>query len=741
MRKRANLSQEELAERSGLSVSAVRALERGRRRRPYPRTVRALIDALGLGAQDSTLLEAADAQRPAAEPVLPTARTRLIGRASDMAALVGQLNSRGARLLTLTGAGGVGKTRLALEIARQLAHSFADGVKLVSLAPVRDSALVLPTIAGSLGIPDMGGVSLHTAVRTYLRERQLLLLLDNVEHLLDAAPEIGWLLDAAPAMTVLATSRAPLHLNGEHIHAVEPLTIEHATELFTERAFQAGSNRGDPDLVHAICDRLDRLPLAIELAASRTRLLPLADLLAHLDRSHDLLAGGTRDLPARQRTLRDTIAWSYDLLTPDEQAMLQALTVFAGGWTVEAAAAVADLDVATTLQVLGRLLDASLITRQPDDDETRFTVLETVRVFALARAEANGVLPQVRARHAAHVVGFAEAALLGMEGPDRDAWFDRVHRERDNLRVAMRWLLDQGQADGCATVLFLSYWIISDQLGEYRRWAGEALSHESLGARARAGVLALYGFAVFGSDRAEAVQAVEEAVRLARGADDLRVWAVAVLMRGHLAMWVADNELAAESFIEAESSFRRLGATSDAATARASLASVTMSLGRPEEAGRILVELEAELRQAGGTLDLVVTLVYRGLVLIRLGDWDRAERLVREAMASSRRPRAGFAMIYAVHYLEIIAAHTGRPHRSARLAGVTSRLVEQFGPFILDRVVEQLTKQAVATVAAELGPDLFDALCREGQAMTWSQVVDLATDGSSTPGVDVLHKR
>ena len=654
---------------------------------------------------------------PQREPEVPDSRTGLIGRDHDVADVVGRLSDGSVRLLTLTGPGGVGKTRLAVEAARQM----SDGVMVVPLAPVRDPSLVLPTIANSLAIQDAVGAQLRTALAVSLRQRRLVLLLDNLEHLLDAVPDIGWLLDAASGLTVLATSRAPLRLRGEHVRPVEPLDPPSAITLFTERAAQAGATGDlDPDVVAAICQRLDRLPLAIELAAARTRLLSPPALLDQLRRSHDLLADGARDLPARHRALRATVAWSYDLLTSTEQAMLQAVAVFAGGWTVPAAAAVADLDQTSTLRLLGSLLDGSLITRQ----DNRFTLLETVRTFALSQSE--GLLTALRDRHAAYVGDFVEAARRGTDGPDQGAWFDRLHEEQDNLRAALRWLLDQGRAEECAGLLaFIPYWVVGGRIEEYRRWAVEALAG-SLSTRARAGVLALYGFAVFGVDQAAGVHATAEALRLSRSAGDPLVLAQVLLMRGHVAMWVEDHSHAADVLTEASDLFQRSGFPGHLALARAARASVAMSLGQPDDAARVLAELEAERRPAGGW-DLAVTMVYRGYVLLRLGDWTQAERVVRDAIALTHQFGSGTTMMYALHYLAVIAANTARPRRAALLAGAAALLVEQSGPSMLRAAVRDLIREATDKVIADLGPTELDRLFQEGRSLSWSRMVALAT--------------
>src|ERR1041385_6426569 len=324
LRERAGLTQEALAERAGISAKAVSALERGERRHPYPHTVRALAAALELSASERALLEAGTRRRgqPASLPVPASA---LLGREDDVKSVAGLLVSPGVRLVTLTGPGGVGKTRLALEAARELAPRFKDGAALVSFAAVFAPHLVLPTLAHGLGVRGSADRPLKEVVEGFVRSRSLLLVLDNLEHLLEFAPQVSALLAAAPRLRVLATSRSPLRLQGEHVYPMRPLTSPWAVELFEDRSrrVEAGHGPGDEQAVLEICPRLDCLPLAIELAAAQTRVLPARALLGRLDSAFRILVSGPRDLPERQQALRRTIDWSHDLLTTAERALFR----------------------------------------------------------------------------------------------------------------------------------------------------------------------------------------------------------------------------------------------------------------------------------------------------------------------------------------------------------------------------------------------------------------------------------
>jgi predicted ATPase/DNA-binding XRE family transcriptional regulator len=596
LRSAAALSQEELAERAGLSRRGISDLERGRRRFPRLETVRLLADGLALTGDDRAALIAAarpalgthsPADRESPLPSsLPAPLTRLIGREADVAALRAALRDDAVRWLTLVGPGGVGKTRLAVEVARGLRESFPAGVVFVDLTPAAIALLVVPAIAGALGVRETPGRPLVETLAAAIGAKRLLLVLDNCERVLAAAPEIATLLAASPNLTVFATSREPFHDQGEREFEVLPLplplplpaahqrsTVDSAigapaVTLFVERAT---ATRRDFSVtaenvasVVGICGALDGLPLAIELAAARVKVLPPAALLARLERRLPLLTGGGHDLPARQRTMRDAIAWSYDLLSPKEQALFRRLAVFAAGCTLDAAEAVAaDDGAAGVFAGMVALVEQSLLRPVDDGDgDPRFLMLETIREFGQEQLAARGEHETIGRRHAEWAVALVERVQRA-GGLSQGRGLAAVEAEHPNLRAALAWLLDHDAATAALHLagLLSEFWLRHGYLTEGTAWLERVLAADR-GGPSTARVEALVGLNKLQwllGDYERAAQLLAEAETVATAAGDDWAWALARLNQGYVAILRDDLELAESRGEDAAASFAAMG--------------------------------------------------------------------------------------------------------------------------------------------------------------------------------------
>jgi predicted ATPase/DNA-binding XRE family transcriptional regulator/predicted negative regulator of RcsB-dependent stress response len=759
LRRDAWLTQEELAERSGLSVRTIRGLERGEGHSPRPDTVNLLAQALGLSDEENELFEAAAKHEDVAatslagdpEPILPGTSTPLLGRERALDEVAGFLLRSKVRLLTLTGTGGVGKTRLALEAAREAADTYPDGAVFVALAPLSDPALVTLTIARSLGLREAEGQTPREALHFYLPRKRLLLVLDNFEHLLGAAPEVAELIETCPNLAILVTSRAPLHIRGEQEYPVPPLALPASARspaveevagspsgrLFLERARAASPmfrlEEGNASAVASICWRLAGLPLALELAAAKVRFLDPATLLSRLDRA--LSAGRSRDLPERQRTMRATLTWSHDLLSEPEKVLFRCLSVFAGGFTLEAAEVVGATARAVSaedvLGLLERLVEQSLVEAEVSaPEQPRYRMLEPVRQYALERLEESGEAGEVRRSYCALFLALAERAHPELMGPRQLDWLDRLERENGNMRAAMSWALledESGIAARLAWALWLFWWVRGYH-SEGRRWV-EALLERDLSAAQRPAVTAVASFMAYTQGDHEMVERYSaETLKLSQQAGNTLCAAYARFMLAVSATHRGDFEDTVPSFQEALTLFRQSGEEGMVPIARIWPGTILLLQGDHDQAVPVLEEALAMARQRGNMQATSVALYNLAQVALLQKDYGRAIRVLEEGVTLSEQMRDRANLSYFLEGLAVLAGAQGQGERSTRLFGAAEGLMEAVGAPVYNyvKVDPSLYQRTKASALSQLGEEAFEAAWAEGQAMTFEQAVECA---------------
>jgi non-specific serine/threonine protein kinase len=676
--------------------------------------------------------------------------TSFIGRAEEVATVLRLL--RANRLLTLTGPGGAGKTRLALAVTDIASAQFPGDIHIVSLAAVSDPALVVPAISTALQVHSASDDAALAGIIAFLRERRVLLVLDNFEQVVDAALIVADLLTQCPTLTILVTSRIPLHLAGEQEYPVPPLALpdpdarieldtlnrSDAVALFTRRAQQSKPDfalaADNAAVVVDICRRLDGLPLALELAAARIKLLAPQALLIRLDRRLVLLTGGSRDAPSRQRTMRDTIAWSYDLLTTDEQRLFRQLAVFAGGWTLDAAAAVCRGD-GDLFDGIARLVDHSLVHQMEQlGDAARFGMLETIREYGLEQLEQHGEIAEARQRHARFFLDLVARAEPHLGGHDQQRWLNILEKEHANVRAALGWATEHDvEAALISSADLWLFWLYRVHLYEGRRWVEAALAvGDTSPARVRAKALDVAGsMASWQGDFVAANRYFEASLCISRELGDR--WNVANTLRGmgRLAMAAGDFARADRLGIESVTIFEDLDETSGLMLALGNLGWNTLGTGDLAR-GRELLQQGLDLARYHGNVAMVANYL-AGLAFVTLdqGDADRALQMFAETLVQCRDIHDLRFIALCFEGFGRIAGRQGKSERAARLIGAATSLRDQIGMSEVEAFLSPQLDRDLTAVRADLAEDAFTSAWNAGQRMSIENAILFAFDAAS----------
>lgn len=737
-RREAGLSQEGLAELAGLSVDAIAALERGRRRAPRAHTLRLLADALRLGASDRATLTAA-ARKDTESPQIQLRRTpappnELIGRTTELTTTKRLLGQRITRLLTLTGPGGVGKTRLTLGLAAQLEDSFADGVCWIPLASLSDPAGVVPAVAASIGMHPLDNAGLVETIAEQIGRRTMLLVFDNCSHVVATVGQVcAALLEYCPNLSVLASSRELLRVQGESVYVVPALALPHdedqlessaAVRLFVERAAARGYDvDGQLDQVARVVRRLEGMPLAIELAAARTNVMTIEELASELETSFGILAGGPRTASPRQQSMYGAIEWSHDLLTPAERDVFAQLSVFVGGWTLSAAATVMSgqpspgpLVRAEALDLIGRLVDKSLIRVSRRSGVARYYMLAVIREFAADRLTATGFTEEAARRHAHFYIGLAEEAEAQLRSVNQAEWLGRLDSELDNLRAAMAWSL-RTRSIGEALRLAGGLWLFCYLRGHYAegsQWLERALAladtvpESDMAGLAPACAKANLGAGMLAFLQCEydvATARLQVALTQYKELDDTAGAALVLQRLGGVARERGDYAAAEDLHCESYDLYESLGDRSGMAWAHNHLGFVAWLRGDLEVGARRCSRARDSFRLIGDGEGLAWSLISLGTIAQYGGELVEAEDLLQESLALSQRLGYREGVAWSLNQLGIVERRRGLTERAVHLLDESLAEHRDLG----DRWRSASVLEELATVAQQRGRSEYAA--------------------------------
>jgi predicted ATPase/DNA-binding XRE family transcriptional regulator len=795
LRKRARLTQAELARAVGYSREQIVRLEKNQRVPDRAVIAAVFIPALDLDGTPELAQRLLDLASRTRQPHtnLPAQLTSFIGREADVAAVRDYLLASAKRLITLIGPPGIGKTRLSLQVAQALLPDFADGVFFVPLAALTDVSLVAPTVAHALGFPEVSGVRPEERVIAGIGQRRMLIVLDNFEHLTDAAPLTAEFLIACPNLKIMVTSRESLRVPGEWLYPVPPLSIPDAAQLkvlsepaadqfsaltlFTERARAVRPDfaltRDNTSTVAAICRQLDGLPLAIELIASRLRLMSPQALSANLTSEFKLHADGMRGVPARQKTLHNAIAWSYDRLSHEEQVLFARLAVFAGGFTLDAAQAIVQLP--NVIKGVMSLLDKSLLVRTIDaQGDTRFNQLEMIRDFAREKLDESGETERLRQRHRDFFIAFSEQAGRKLKGVEQFAWLDRLEIEHDNWHAAWEFAIERDAKLALRLAApLLDFWLMRGNLSEGRARLAQLLERANQWGRTPelASALSMAGYiACLQQDFPAARSLLEQALNIARTVGDQKESAFALLWLGWTALCQHDNRAAQlfmeesmaisqelqdecgtavaifflggvaaaqgccaeaeERYMQSLAKFRELGDKFRAGPPLNSLGELARLQGDYERAGQYYKEAVEILREHRSYFTLATALLNLAWVSLHRGDYQKAQTLFGESLELSIEHDNKTAILDCLAGFAAVLGIIAKAEEAARLFGAVESLLDSIEMRGYRAPADQVEfDHYLAVVRAQLDEATFTSAWAEGRAMTPQQAIELALTG------------